>query len=449
MGSSGNVNMTGSAGGFIDNTDTATPTGGIGGSAPRGGGGGRAGAQAGSSAATAGAAFGGGGGGFYNGGSAGPGGGGGGYSLELVSAPSGTYYYTVGAAGTTGTSGGAGGAGGLVITTYATSSPTAAGNDYAEMFPVSNPGITAGDIVAVDVGVPISMKYAEKGDSALAGVIATDPGYLLGDSGAAGQRPVALAGRVPVKFSLENGPVKLGDRITPSSIPGVGMKAGIFDDTVGIVIDTPVTDAHGNTTVMIFLDLQRGIDVAMIGDALIGESASSSAALASTTATSSAPLAPSGFVTKLLGVLKTSLVAWFADVGNGIGEFFASKVRTNELCVGSTCVNESQLAALLAQAGSVSPPPASSASSSPATLILQGNNPQEWALNTPWSDNLGALFTHSSGSETVYSTSTIDTSVAGTTTIEYWALVPATSEWLTALREVVIVGEVVGTTTEE
>jgi hypothetical protein len=28
------------------------------------------------------------------------------------------------------------------------------------------------------------------------------------------------------------------------------------------------------------------------------------------------------------------------------------------------------------------------------TLTLNGNNPAEWQLNTPWNDNLGALFSH-------------------------------------------------------
>ena len=28
------------------------------------------------------------------------------------------------------------------------------------------------------------------------------------------------------------------------------------------------------------------------------------------------------------------------------------------------------------------------------TLTLNGNNPAEWQLNTPWYDNLGALFSH-------------------------------------------------------
>ncbi|MBI5456381.1 hypothetical protein HY969_01445, partial [Candidatus Kaiserbacteria bacterium] len=179
-----------------------------------------------------------------------------------------------GAAGSS--AGGAGGAGGIVITVYATSSPTAAGNDYAEMFPVSSPSIGAADIVAVDVGAPVSMKLARRGDAALAGVIATQPGQVLGDINAPGQRPVALAGRVPVKFSTENGPVKLGDRIAPSSIPGVGMKAGPFDDSVGIVIGN-MEDGK----VMVFLDLQQGLNINAIALGLLNLPAASAHASAS------------------------------------------------------------------------------------------------------------------------------------------------------------------------
>ena len=71
---------------------------------------------------------------------------------------------------------------------------------------------------------------------------------------------------------------------------------------------------------------------------------------------------------------------------------------------------------------------------------MNGNNPVAWQLNTLWSDNLGALFTHNGQSETIYSTSTVDVSVAGTTTIDYWSVVPSTQQWLHAVRDVVIEG---------
>ena len=231
VGSGGNIiNLTGQGGAGGEGVATASYSGkgGSGGSAPRGGGGG----QSSFGAGNAGAAFGGGssgGGGSSNCG--GGGGGGGGYASSLYSAPSGTYLYNIGTGGTYGTAGtntgGNGGVGGIVITVYATSSPNAAGYDYAEMFPVSNPGITAGDIVAVDAGVPVSMKLAAAGEAApLAGIIATNPGQVLGDINATGERPVALSGRVPAKVNLEAGPISIGDRIAPSSVPGVGKKAG-------------------------------------------------------------------------------------------------------------------------------------------------------------------------------------------------------------------------------
>jgi hypothetical protein len=63
---------------------------------------------------------------------------------------------------------------------------------------------------------------------------------------------------------------------------------------------------------------------------------------------------------------------------------------------------------------------------------------QQWQLNQPWQDNLGALFAHDGENETVYSTSTVDTTQPGTTTIDYWAIVPATQQWLHTTRDIVI-----------
>jgi hypothetical protein len=54
--------------------------------------------------------------------------------------------------------------------------------------------------------------------------------------------------------------------------------------------------------------------------------------------------------------------------------------------------------------------------------MVNGNNPAQWQLNQPWQDNLGALFTSGGQNETIYSTSTIDVSQSGTTTISYRAL---------------------------
>jgi hypothetical protein len=147
------------------------------------------------------------------------------------------------------------------------------------------------------------------------------------------------------------------------------------------------------------------------------------------------------------------LLAWFADTTNGITDFFAmvghfDEVRANKLCAGSTCVDEQQLAAILAGTaagaattvgGNAGAPAASPATGdADVSLTLNGNNPVVWQLDAAWQDNLGALFTHDSQSETIYSTSTVDTTQSGTTTIDYWALVPSTRQWLHTTRDVVI-----------
>jgi hypothetical protein len=68
------------------------------------------------------------------------------------------------------------------------------------------------------------------------------------------------------------------------------------------------------------------------------------------------------------------------------------------------------------------------------------HHPAAWPLAAAWSDNLGALFTHDGIAETIYSTSTVDVGSAGTTTIDYWAVIPSTQQWLHATRNVVIQG---------
>jgi len=124
--------------------------------------------------------------------------------------------------------------------------------------------------------------------------------------------------------------------------------------------------------------------------------------------------------------------------------FKGNDAAVQKLCVGATCVTPAQLQAMVAAASAPSPtgsgapatPPSGDAST---TLTLTGNDPVDWQAGTPWQDNLGALFTHDGQSETIYSTSTVDTSAVGTTTIDYWAQVPG-ANLLHATRAVVVNG---------
>jgi len=157
---------------------------------------------------------------------------------------------------------------------------TTGGADLAEYYPVTDTTIKAGDIVAFTDESNIDVTYATADSSlALAGIVSTQPGITLGD-GTEGpnKRPIALTGRVPVKVNLENGPVVPGDRITPSSIPGVGMKANFFDRSVGTALTSYDLSLVGTSTsptstdaiqqVTVFVKLSDGVDLDVLTDVL-------------------------------------------------------------------------------------------------------------------------------------------------------------------------------------
>jgi hypothetical protein len=66
-------------------------------------------------------------------------------------------------------------------------------------------------------------------------------------------RPVALTGRVLVKVSAENGPIKIGDYLTASSLPGVAMKATAAGKTIGMALEN--FDSPGVGQVMMFVNV--------------------------------------------------------------------------------------------------------------------------------------------------------------------------------------------------
>jgi hypothetical protein len=72
------------------------------------------------------------------------------------------------------------------------------------------------------------------------GIISTSPGVILGLSPgeeATTTYPVALAGRVPVKVTAENGAIEAGNYITLSNNPGVAMKATEPGNVIGQALE--------------------------------------------------------------------------------------------------------------------------------------------------------------------------------------------------------------------
>ncbi len=116
------------------------------------------------------------------------------------------------------------------------------GLDVAESYADFEPGLEAGDVVALDTSsggrlVAATTPY----QSNLLGIVSDDPGVLLGGSGeelsAAEGVPLALSGKVPVRVTLEGGTIGPGDYLTSSSTPGFAMKATEPGATIGIAIE--------------------------------------------------------------------------------------------------------------------------------------------------------------------------------------------------------------------
>lgn len=109
------------------------------------------------------------------------------------------------------------------------------GADLAEYY-VSQTPLTPSMVVAVDPTTEAGVVPATTADSGkLLGVVATSPGLILGQQ-TQNAYPIALAGRVPVMVTTEQGTIKAGDRITASSISGYGMKAVMAGRVIGLAL---------------------------------------------------------------------------------------------------------------------------------------------------------------------------------------------------------------------
>ncbi len=148
-------------------------------------------------------------------------------------------------------------------------------------------------------------------------------------------------------------------------------------------------------------------------------------------------------IAQLSDTFRHTLIAWLGDAANGIGDFFANRVHTKELCVAKSdgsevCITGDQLAMMMAgqsasaAAPSTAPVPSESTATTTAPVIeIQGNNPAEISVGSAYTD-LGAIITGPTETDThlgittyvdgvTASTVTIGTSAAGTHTIDYVA----------------------------
>ena len=269
--------------------------------------------------------------------------------------------------------------------------------DLAEMY-TSNTALGAGDIVATDGDIAIK---AAEGDTKhqIIGIVSTAPGLILGlgpDDSGQGSYPIALAGRVPAKVSLENGPIAIGDHITISSVPGVGMRADQFDPTVGIALEPYTATSTGNS-ILVFMNLNAGTDVQMLAQKI-----------ASSTATSTSSSILSGFATAsiaLTNALSQALSAITNIAQSGVRELgvavhaslgifdkiFVKEVHTDNLCVGDVCVTQDQFLRMIQSSGmsaaAAAAPPSPVAPVEPSPGTTSSTTPTVTPPDTPATDS--------------------------------------------------------------
>ena len=134
--------------------------------------------------------------------------------------------------------------------------------DFAESF-AAKELTEPGDVVMFvnqDTTSPTVRKSTKPYEATVVGVVSTNPGLVFdnGETHIAGDNTqlitadktvVALVGRVPVKVSMENGTIAVGDALTSSSKPGVAMKATHAGKVIGYAMETQ--DGDGQVLVLI------------------------------------------------------------------------------------------------------------------------------------------------------------------------------------------------------
>lgn len=138
-----------------------------------------------------------------------------------------------------------------------------AGADLVERFEGDSELIIPGKLVAIDPDNPKHIRLTTSAyDSTVLGVLSgaggINHGIALGQEGVTtGDLPVAMVGRVYAECSTENGPIRPGDLLTSSSIPGVGMKATDTEASFGAVIGKALTGLDDETgLVLVIVNLQ-------------------------------------------------------------------------------------------------------------------------------------------------------------------------------------------------
>ncbi len=139
------------------------------------------------------------------------------------------------------------------------------GFDVAELFDTEEK-VEVGDVLVVGTTERKLRKSSKPYQDAVVGVVSGAPAILFegsqlkmgtSEKGSDHDRKpaVALTGKVPVKVSLENGPIHIGDYLTTSSKSGIAMKAIKQGMTIGVALEG--YSGKGKNEVLTFLSIKE------------------------------------------------------------------------------------------------------------------------------------------------------------------------------------------------
>ena len=146
------------------------------------------------------------------------------------------------------------------------------GFDVAELFDTEE-NVEVGEILVIGSTERKLKKSSEPYQNTVIGVVSGAPAILFEGSqlkmgtsqkGSDSERrpAVALTGKVPVKVSLENGSIQVGDYLTTSSKSGVAMKATKPGMTIGVSLEN--YDGSDKADVLTFLSIKEANGLEML-----------------------------------------------------------------------------------------------------------------------------------------------------------------------------------------
>lgn len=139
------------------------------------------------------------------------------------------------------------------------------GADVAEMYP-SDDKLEPGDVVAAAGKGKVRRYRADKDGGRTLGIVSTSPGLVAGlEAGKnmedmTGSFAIALTGRVPVKVTLETGPIRAGDMLAPSRRSGYASKAEKTGIVVGIALEDFMPTEENPDKVLAFVNPHSWVD---------------------------------------------------------------------------------------------------------------------------------------------------------------------------------------------